>query len=247
MERVLRYRGDRRQDHDGENQRRRQKPGTAKGGAEERDPAEGFIEPISNRPDRGDHNKDAPQAKHHAWDCRQHIDDRAKHQRDTERQKVLRQKNSDGEPEEAADEQGEKRAIESAPDLGKNPKLLICYVPVGRGQKTEVIVIDRRQCQAADFPKDVANQQNYQRSSTYREKPKAPIDEVFVRRRWMSDRTGRGRTFKRVGRHKSISQFSGGSAHQQSAAAYWICADAVLIFSITFAGNGMYPMLSESF
>lgn len=26
---------------------------------------------------------------------------------------------------------------------------------------------------------------------------------------------------------------------------YWICADAVLIFSTTFAGNGIYPILSE--
>ena len=26
---------------------------------------------------------------------------------------------------------------------------------------------------------------------------------------------------------------------------YWICADAVLIFSTTFAGSGTYPMLSE--
>jgi hypothetical protein len=84
----------------------------------------------------------------------------------------------------------------------------------------------------------------------------------------MSDRTGRSRTLKGFRRHQLSFRHSCESgkpapassqrllldplprgdginpASQRRRHHYWICADAVLIFSTTFAGNGMYPMLS---
>ena len=52
-------------------------PGPLKRGAEERNPAQVVVQPVGQRPNRRDHDEDAPQAVDHARNRRQQLDDGA--------------------------------------------------------------------------------------------------------------------------------------------------------------------------
>ena len=60
-----------------------------------------------------------------------HLDQRAKGDCDVGRQEILRQEDRDGDADEAADQQGEKRAVKGAPDLRQDAEGMPSARPSG--------------------------------------------------------------------------------------------------------------------
>src|SRR5208337_4983368 len=93
------------------------------------------------------------------WDCSQHLDQSAKDDSDPVRQEILCEKDRDRDPDAAADQEREERAIESAPDLRQYPKGLVLNIPAGVYEKGRSASADGRQRLPPDLPEDVDNQE----------------------------------------------------------------------------------------
>ena len=84
------------------------------------------LSQLARRAHEGDDDENAPQPEDDARNGGEHLDQRAKDDRQTRRQEILREEDRDRDADESADQQREKRTIKSAPDLRQNPKRAFC-------------------------------------------------------------------------------------------------------------------------
>jgi hypothetical protein len=187
-----------RQNHDRQYDGGRKQAGTAQRGAEQRNEAELLVQPVGGGSNGRDDDEDAPQAEHDAGNGGQHFDDQPEHEGKALVQEVLREEDRHRQPEKAADQQGEERAVKRPPNAGKDPEFLLLHVPGGAGEKVQMIVADGRQSLPADLPDDIGDEQDQHTGGGDRERPEHAVDEILEAGRRLADRGGGARDGERT-------------------------------------------------
>jgi hypothetical protein len=161
---------------------------TAQRGAEKGNAAEIRVQPVRHRTQERDQHVDAPKAENDRGNGGQQLDDGAKNRRQPAGQEVLSQKDGDGDTEDAAEQQGQQRTVERAPDLREDAELPGLDVPGGRRQEAEAVFGDGRQRLAADLDDDVNHQRQNERGAEPGDATESPVDGVIAGGGW----TGHG-------------------------------------------------------
>jgi len=141
-----------------------------------------FVQPVRRRPQQRDQHIDAPETEDDRGNRGQQLDDSAKDCRQLAGQEILGQKNGDGDAEGSAENQGQQRTVERAPDLGENAKCLGLDVPIGGSQKTKAVFGNSWQRLAANFDDDVSHQCQDERSAKPGDAAKALVKGIIASR-----------------------------------------------------------------